>query len=75
MIGANAPAGSDDRIGRITTVPSIRRTFFSFHQGTTEEGKTFDAFVGKDQFKKVLSKFDNFLNNSFGKLVFGGVGV
>ena len=22
MIGANAPAGSDDRIGRITTVPS-----------------------------------------------------
>ena len=26
MIGANAPAGSDDRIGRITTVPSL----FSF---------------------------------------------
>ena len=23
MIGANAPAGSDDRIGRITTVPSL----------------------------------------------------
>jgi hypothetical protein len=32
------------------------------------DGRTFDTFLGTDQFeKKVLSKFDDFLNESFGE--------
>jgi hypothetical protein len=32
------------------------------------DGKTFEAFLGGDRFnKKILSKFDDFLQESFGK--------
>jgi hypothetical protein len=45
------------------------RTSFSFHQGTTVDGRTFEKFLGKDYFeKKVMLKFDEFLQESFGKM-------
>jgi hypothetical protein len=41
---------------------------FSLHQGTTTDGKTFEGFLGGDCFeKKVMSKFDDFLHESFGE--------
>jgi len=41
---------------------------FSLHQGTTTDGKSFDAFLGKDRFEnKFMSKFDEFLHEFFGK--------
>jgi hypothetical protein len=41
------------------------------HQGTTVDGKTFETFLGNDNFeKKVILKFDNFLHKSFGKKMF-----
>jgi hypothetical protein len=49
---------------------NIRPTFFSFHEGKTTDGKTFEGFLGGDQFeKRVMSKFDDFLSESFGKLL------
>jgi hypothetical protein len=44
---------------------------FSLHQGMTVDGKTFESFLGNDRFeKKIMSKFDNFLHESFGKRFF-----
>ncbi|KAI0245466.1 hypothetical protein BJV78DRAFT_1287779 [Lactifluus subvellereus] len=44
--------------GRITTL--------ALHQGTTMDGKTFEAFLENDHFeKKIMSKFDDFLHESF----------
>ena len=46
----------------------IKRTFASVHQGTTADGKTFQTFLGNDKFdKKIVSKFDEFLREAFGK--------
>lgn len=46
----------------------ITLTFRSYHQGTTADGRSFETFLGKDNFeKRILSKFDKFLQESFGK--------
>ncbi|KAH9955191.1 hypothetical protein BGW80DRAFT_1566314 [Lactifluus volemus] len=51
--------GPNPRLGgKITTL--------ALHQGTTTDGKTFEGFLGNDRFeKKVMSKFDDFLHESF----------
>ena len=50
----------------------IKRTFVSLHHGTTPDGKTFEDFLGgNDKFeKKMLTKFDEFLHEAFGKHMF-----
>ena len=37
------------------------------HEGVTKAGKTFELHVGKGSFDELMSKFDEFLNASFGK--------
>jgi hypothetical protein len=51
---------------------NIKRTFVSFHQGTTPDGQTFEDFLGGDDKlkKKILLKFDRFLREAFGKHMF-----
>lgn len=47
---------------------------FSLHQGTTADGKTFEAFLGNDSFEKnFMSKFDDFLHESFGEWMIEGL--
>jgi len=37
----------------------------------TTDGRNFEAFLGNDHFeKKVMSKFDDFLHESFGEITF-----
>jgi hypothetical protein len=37
------------------------------HGGTTSEGETFDTFLGKGTFEEVMSRYDEFLHESFGR--------
>ena len=45
--------------------------FFSLHQGMMTDGRNFTEFLGGNEFDRVVvSKFDDFLQESFGERTF-----